>query len=137
MATIKTTNQSSRGAVKKAFLAIICAMIVLCGGSCVLLPTGGYIAEQFSENPNRVRESNEWPCGNITRMTTVLLEDVMNEPDDYVLPPALDRSLKVVCIVFAYPVSLVFDVLSFPYQWWRYYHLPPTLEEKMRPSPLD
>ena len=114
---------------QKVFLAIVLLLTVFESG-CVLAPTWNYCHIQCSDNPSHIRESNEWPCGNITNMTTCLLQDALYGPDDYVLPPALDRFLNVTCIIPAYPVSLVFDVVTFPYQWWRYCHQPPLPENQ-------
>ncbi len=98
---------------------------------CILHPTGSYVAQQCSGNPRWVRESNERLYGNITRLTTQHIQDSLSGPDDAVLPPVLDHSLNILCIIPAYPVSIVFDVVSFPYQWWRFCHLPPLPEEEV------
>ena len=110
--------------MKMHFLSVILLLLVLFGSGCVFGPTVNYISVQCGDDPRLVCETNEWPCGNIIRLTTNLIEVANDEPDDYVLPPALDRALNVFCLVLAYPVSLVSDVITSPYQWWRYCHLP-------------
>ncbi|MBO4513309.1 MAG: hypothetical protein J5746_11135, partial [Victivallales bacterium] len=97
---------------KKPFLSVILLLIVLLGNGCILGPTVNYVAVQCGNEPCAICETNEWPCGNISRLTTDLIGDTVNAPDDYVLPPALDRSLNVFCLVLAYPVSLVSDVIT-------------------------
>ena len=112
--------------IKRFFLLIAgTVMIAFSTSGCAFIPTGFYLVSQFDGNPCHIREGNEWPCGNIIHVTNRLIENVLTEPDDEVLPPDLDRALNVFCIAQAYPVSLVFDVAFWPYELWRYYHRPP------------
>ena len=117
--------------IKRYFLLI--AGVVAIGFSvsgCAFIPTGYYLVAQVDPGIPHARTTYEWPCGNILRLNTVAIQDILADPDDEVLPPDLDRALKVFCIAQAYPVSLVYDVLFWPYELWRFYHRPPLTEEE-------
>lgn len=114
----------------KKTLAILAVCLLLCGGCC-FVPSGLYIYRQCENEPQHVRQTNPLPVGNIVYLNTKMIEVACNE-EDYVLPTWLDRTLNIFCIIQGYPVSLVFDILLWPYQLWRYHHLPP--EEPPQPA---
>ena len=111
---------------RKILLNAAVLMTILLESSCAFIPTGLYVAGQFSSD-FAIRETNRWPCGNIIYGNTVMIRDAW-ENEDYLLPPWLDRTLNLICLVPAYPVSFVFDLVLWPYELWRHCHLPP--EEK-------
>lgn len=117
--------------IKRLFLLIAWAvMIIFSVSGCAVIPTGYYILAQVDPALPEARTTYEWPCGNILRLNTIAIQEILAEPDDEVLPPDLDRALRVFCIAQAYPVSLVYDVVFWPYELWRYYHRPPLTEEE-------
>ena len=115
----------------KETLAILAVLILFLCGGCCFVPSGLYIYRQCENEPQHVRQTNPLPVGNIVYLNTKMIEVACNE-EDHVLPTWLDRTLNVFCIVQGYPVSLVFDILLWPYQLWRYRHLPP--EEPPQPA---
>ena len=122
---------------KTVLLSIVLLMTALLGSGCANAIL--YITVQTSTDDTRyagkVRYAARWPVGNVTRLNLEHLEDAWSKPDDYLLPPALDRTLNSIVLVIDVPFSIVFDVVSFPGQWWRYYHLP-TLSEKEKSEEL-
>lgn len=116
--------------IKRYFQLIAGVVIVISVSGCAFIPTGYYLVAQVDPGIPHARTTYEWPCGNILRLNTQAIQDILTEPDDEVLPPDLDRALKVFCIAQAYPVSLVYDVLLWPYELWRFYHRPPLTEEE-------
>ena len=112
---------------KMILLATVASlMTILLESSCAFIPTGLYVAGQFNSD-FVIRETNPWPCGNIIYGNTVMIRDAW-ENEDYLLPPWLDRTLNLICLVPAYPVSFVFDLVLWPYELWRHCQLAP--EEK-------
>ena len=101
-------------------------LAALLDSGCAFIPTGLYVAGQFGSDSG-IRETNPWPCGNIIYGNTVLIRDAW-EHEDYLLPPWLDRTLNLICLVPAYPVSFVFDLSLWPYELWRHCQLPPEEE---------
>lgn len=119
--------------IKRLFLLMAGAvMIIFSVSGCAVIPTGYYILAQVDPALPEARTTYEWPCGNILRLNTIAIQEILTEPDDEVLPPDLDRGLKIFCIAQAYPVSLVYDVVFWPYELWRYYHRPPLTEEEIK-----
>jgi hypothetical protein len=105
-------------------------LMALLGNSCVLAPTVLYTMTQTTDDdPQHVREANAWPCGNILHINTLCYDIAYEESKDpcykHLISPKFEYYLNVCSLTLSYPVSLVFDVLSFPYQIWRYGHLPP------------
>lgn len=128
-----STDKESKGAeaMKKCLLTIFTATLMMLSSSgCA---TALYIGEQCSGNPDYVRRSNLKIFGNIMNGDCEVMKETWNGPDDYVLPPWLHRSLNTASVCFDFPISFVFDVVTFPYQWWRYYHLPPITEKNVLP----
>jgi|GEM_PF-3214304 len=111
---------------RKILLNATVLMTVLLVSSCSFIPTGLYVAGQFSSD-FVIRATNRWPCGNIIYGNTVMIRDAW-ENEDHLLPPWLDRTFNLICIVPAYPVSFVFDLAFWPYELWRHCQLAP--EEK-------
>lgn len=85
----------------------ITAGILLCGGCASSL----YIAGQIEDQP-----ASNLPCGNALYLDSVLFREILQGPDDYLLPPWLDLSLNMTALIIDLPFSLVFDVVTFPYQ---------------------
>lgn len=102
--------------------AVAALMTALLVNSCAFIPTGLYVAGQFGSDSG-IRETNQWPCGNIIFGNTVLIRDAW-EQEDYLLPSWLDGTLNLICLVPAYPVSFVFDLVLWPYELWRHSNLP-------------
>lgn len=117
------TDTSKRVGLAKRILTAVAVWFLLSSG-CALAPAGIYIYRQCEGEPEAVRQTNPLPIGNIVNLNTEWIKEACREEDD-LLPVWLDRSLNVFCMVQAYPVSLVFDLLLCPYQLWRYHHLPP------------
>jgi uncharacterized protein YceK len=70
-----------------------------------------YVAHQFDDDGPKA-----WtPVGNALMGDFEILRDTWRY-EDHVLPVWLDRSLNTICIVIDLPFSLVFDVITFPYQ---------------------
>lgn len=105
------------------FVTIV--VLLTCSGCATAL----YIGGQCSGNAKYIRETNVKVFGNILNGDCELMKDILEGPDDYVLPPWLDRSLNTICLCLDFPLSFVFDIITFPYQWWRYYHLPPLTDD--------
>jgi hypothetical protein len=57
---------------------------------------------------------------NSVRFDINAFPEVWQGPDDYLLPPWLDRSLNTVAIVVDIPFAIVGDILTFPWQLHRY-----------------
>ena len=89
-----------------AMIAITAGML-LCGGCASSL----YIAGQIEDRP-----AADLPCCNALRLDLELFRDIRQRPDDYLLPPWLDRSLNMTALVIDLPLSLVFDTVTLPYQ---------------------
>ena len=105
--------------------SIFAMMIAILGNGCA---TALYICAQSSGEAENIRRSNVRPWGNILYGDYVMLRDIWEGSDDYLLPSWLDRWLNTVCLGLDFSISAVFDILTFPYQWWRYHHLPPLPE---------
>lgn len=122
---------------KTVLLSTVLLMTALLGSGCANAIL--YIAVQTSTDDTRyagkVRDAAQWPVGNVTRLNLEHLEDAWSKPDDYLLPPVLDRTLNSIVLMIDVPFSIIFDVLSLPWQWWRYYHLP-ALSEKEKSEEL-
>ena len=113
---------------KKLLLtAVLVLMTAILGNGCA---TTLYICAQCSGNARNIRQTNVRLWGNILYGDSELMRDILEGPDDYLLPPWLDRSLNVCILCLDFPISFVFDIITFPYQYWRYYHLPPPSEEE-------
>ena len=102
------------------FLVAI-TILVFCHGCA----TSIYIGAQCSGEPENIVKTNQKPFGNLILLDCIMLDEIWEGPDDYLLPPWLDRSLNTICACLDFPISFVFDIITFPYQLWRYYHLPP------------
>ena len=91
----------------------VSVMVAIAAG--MLLATGCasslYIAGQIEDQP-----VSNLPCGNALYLDSVLFRKIRQGPDDYLLPPWLDRSLNMTALIIDLPFSLVFDVVTFPYQ---------------------
>ena len=121
--------------VRHFFLLVAGVLLIAFSISgCAFIPTVGYFVFQFAPDLPEEKERiiYEWPCGNIIHLNTVMIREILDEPDDEVLPPDLHRALQVFCIAQGYPVSLVYDVVLWPYELWRYYHQPPLTEEEIK-----
>jgi len=85
----------------------ITAGMLLCGGCASSL----YIAGQIEDRP-----AADLPCCNALHLDLELFREICQGPDDYLLPPWLDRSLNMTALVIDLPFSLVFDTVTLPYQ---------------------
>ena len=103
------------------FFFVAITVLLTCSGCATAL----YIGGQCSGNAKYIRETNVKVFGNILNGDCELMKDIWDGPDDYILPPWPDRSLKTICLCLDFPISFVFDIITFPYQWRRYHHLPP------------
>lgn len=130
--------EKNKAEARKKYLRrilVVIAAILLFGHGCA---TPLYIAAQCSGEPENIVKTNLAPFGNIMLMDCMVINEIRNGPDDYLLPPWLDRSLNTICVCLDFPISFVFDIITFPYQLWRYYHLPPlpnTEKAKAPPRP--
>ncbi|MGE4302393.1 MAG: YceK/YidQ family lipoprotein [Victivallaceae bacterium] len=91
----------------------ITAGILLCGGCASSL----YIAGQIEDRP-----AADLPCCNALHLDLELFREIRQGPDDYLLPPWLDRSLNMTALVIDLPFSLVFDAVTLPYQLLNAFH---------------
>jgi uncharacterized protein YceK len=66
------------------------------------------------------RQILQHPAFNSVRFDINAFPEVWQGPDDYLLPPWLDRSLNTVAIVVDIPFAIVGDILTFPWQLHRY-----------------
>lgn len=89
-----------------ATVAIAAGMLLATGCASSL-----YIAGQIEDQP-----ASDLPCGNALYLDSVLFREILRGPDDYLLPPWLDRALNMTALIIDLPFSLVFDVVTFPYQ---------------------
>ena len=124
MVTGKKKNDGDGGGIMRKhllFFFVAITVLLTCSGCATAL----YIGGQCNGNAKYIRETNVKVFGNIPNGDCELMKDIWDGPDDYVLPPWLDRSLNTICLCLDFPISFVFDIITFPYQWWRYYHLPP------------
>ncbi len=89
-----------------AMIALSAGML-LCGGCASSL----YIAGQIEDRP-----AADLPCCNALHLDLELFREIRQGPDDYLLPPWLDRSLNMTALGIDLPFSLVFDTVTLPYQ---------------------
>ena len=97
----------------KQFIIALCflAVFLCCLGCSTIL----YCSCQAQGRDERA-QSNELPFGNITRGDMEVWKDTWTMEDD-VLPNWLHRSLNTVCVLIDMPISLAFDIVTFPWQY--------------------
>ena len=71
------------------FFFVAITVLLTCSGCATAL----YIGGQCNGNAKYIRETNVKVFGNILNGDCELMKDIWDGPDDYVLPPWLDRSL--------------------------------------------
>lgn len=99
-------------------IAVMAPVIVLPFSACT---TSMYVQLAGDERREVEEYVSRWPVGNICRLNADCYEEVKNSPDDYVLPPSVDKALNYAALTLAWPFSLVSDILFSPYQLVRYY----------------
>ena len=91
----------------------------------LLLPLAGmnqgcttalYISVHASGEDDLIRQTSEWPVGNLVRLNTLAIGELWEEPEDDLFPPRLDETLSTLLYLVDYPISLTFDLLLFPWQ---------------------
>ena len=102
----------AHGTMKQLVFTLCLLAVLLCGSGCSTIL---YCSSQVHGREARV-QSNEQPFGNITRGDMIIWKDTWTMEDD-VLPNWLYRSLNTVCVLIDMPVSLAFDIVTFPWQY--------------------
>ena len=85
-------------------------VVICCSGCGTVL----YCRAQVHSGEMRA-QSNELPVGNILCIDSSLWNEAWSREDE-VMPPWLDRSLNSISIICDIPFSLVFDIVTFPWQ---------------------
>ncbi len=97
------------------FLSLLMIIFFISGCSSSM-----YIAMQTSEEEQQIKESSELVVGNILKINAMLFKDTWTKVNDHVLPPLLDRTLNTIALTIDLPFSLVGDVITSPWQLYRY-----------------
>ena len=84
--------------------------VICCSGCGTVL----YCRAQMNDSEMRT-QSNKLPVGNILCIDRSLWNEAWSREDE-ILPPWLDRSLTSIAIICDVPFSLMFDILTFPWQ---------------------
>ncbi len=90
-------------------------MLSVCLLICSLLLLGGCSSSEYIADQKKVSGSQKYLCGNALMGDFHFMKECW-EHEDYLLPHWLDRSLNTISAIIDLPFSLVFDIVSLPYQ---------------------